>query len=343
MRVTVLGVNGMTGRAVAAEFAGAGWQVLGTGRDPARFPAELRASGVGFVRSDRNDPAELGTVLGRGADVVVDCLCYTADQAGQLLRCADDFDSAVVLSSKAVYRDDLGRHSNSVEPPRFDGPVTEQQPVLEPDYSGEYASRTGYGPNKVAAERTLLDSGRPISILRPSRIHSPGAARPREWYVLKRLLDGRTRIPLAHGGRTGNHPTASVNLARLARVCAEQPGQRILNAADPGQPDAREIVQAIAAACHRPVEVVGLAEQASAEFGWSPWASWPPYFLDTAAATALGYRPVGSYRQTVLPVVEELCGFSVDRQARLTADSDFPDRFDYAVDDAALETVQGVP
>jgi nucleoside-diphosphate-sugar epimerase len=336
MRVTVLGVNGMTGRAIAAEFAQAGWQVLGTGRAASRFPAQLRASGVSFVRSDRADPDELGAVLGRGADVVVDCLCYTAEQADQLLRYASDFSTAVVLSSKAVYRDDRGRHSNSPEPPRFDGPVTEQQPVLEPDYSGAYASRTGYGPNKVAAERTLLDSGRPISILRPSRIHGPGAARPREWYVLKRLLDGRTRIPLAHGGRTGNHPTASVNLARLAKICADQPGQRILNAADPGQPDAREIVLAIAEASGRAVQVVGLAEQAAAEFGWSPWASWPPYFLDTSAAAALGYQPVGSYRQTVRPVVEELCALSPERQAQLTADSDFPERFDYALDDAAL-------
>jgi nucleoside-diphosphate-sugar epimerase len=303
----------------------------------------LQASGVVFVRSDRNDPDQLAAVLGGGADVVVDCLCYTATQAGQLLRFADDFASAIVLSSKAIYCDDRGRHSNSAEPPRFDGPVTEQQSVLEPDYSGAYASRTGYGPNKVAAERTLLESGRPISILRPSRIHGPGAGRPREWYVLKRLLDGRIRIPLAHGGRTGNHPTASVNLARLARTCAEQPGQRILNAADPGQPDAAEIVQAIAAACHRPVEVVGLDEQANSDFGWSPWASWPPYFLDTSAATALGYQPAGSYRQTVLAVVEELCALSAEQQARLTADSDFPDRFDYALDDAALSSDQGWP
>src|SRR6185437_15002770 len=126
MRVTVLGVNGMTGRAIAAEFAQAGWQVLGTGRAASRFPAPLRASGVSFVRSDRADPDELGAVLGRGADVVVDCLCYTAEQADQLLRYASDFSTAVVLSSKAVYRDDRGRHSNSPEPPRFDGPVTEQ-------------------------------------------------------------------------------------------------------------------------------------------------------------------------------------------------------------------------
>ena len=146
-----------------------------------------------------------------------------------------------------------------------------------------------------------------------------------------------------HGGRTGNHPTASVNLARLARFRAEQPGQRVLKAADPGQPDAREIVQAIAEACHRPVEVIGLDERAAAEFGWSPWASWPPYFLDTTAATALGYQPVGSYRQTVSAVVEELCALSTDQQARLTVDSDFPDRFDYALDDAALGMVQGWP
>jgi nucleoside-diphosphate-sugar epimerase len=338
MRAIVLGVSGMTGRAIATEFAHAGWDVVGTGRDHSRFPQLLADRGVEFVRSDRHDPSDLKQVLARGADVVVDCLCYTAEHARHLLRCRGSFGSAVVLSSKAVYVDDQGRHSNSDDSPRFRAPVSEEQPVLAPDYSGTFESREGYGANKVAAEHTLLDSSEQVSILRPSRIHGSGEARSREWFVVKRLLDSRRQIPLAHGGQTGNHPTAAANLARLVRTCAERPGRRVLNAADPDAPTARAIVEAIAVSCGRPVEVVGLDDDAPWRFGWTPWASWPPFFLDTTAATALGYQPVGTYVDTVSAQVNELCSLSREQQMRWERDPYFNNRFDYHLDDAALKS-----
>ena len=65
-----------------------------------------------------------------------------------------------MISSKAVYVDAGGRHSNSDEPPRFDGPVPETQATLPPG-AGEYNTRDGYGANKVAAEQALLESGAP--------------------------------------------------------------------------------------------------------------------------------------------------------------------------------------
>lgn len=332
----VLGVNGLTGGAIAAEFAEATWDVVGTGRCEARFPTPLRDRGVSFVRSDRYDPVALGRALADGADVVVDCLCYTAEHARQLLHCSGSFGSAVMLSSKAVYVDSRGRHGNSDDPPDFASLVPETQPVMVPDYSGAFDSREGYGANKVAAELALLDSCERVSILRPSRIHGPGAARPRKWFVVKRILDGRTSIPLAHGGMTGNHPTAAVNLARLARVCAEHPGQRVLNAADPSTPTARDIVTAIATACGQPIEIVGLDHDAPSQFGWTPWASWPPVFLDTTASTALGYQPAGTYSDTVTAAVTELWSLPGERLERLARDSYFAGRFDYGLDDAAL-------
>jgi nucleoside-diphosphate-sugar epimerase len=73
--------------------------------------------------------------------------------------------------------------------------VPETQPVLEPDFSGAYQSPEGYGTNKVAAEIALRESGAPVSILRASRIHGIGGSPQREWFVVKRLLDGRHRIP----------------------------------------------------------------------------------------------------------------------------------------------------
>jgi len=336
MRAMVIGVSGLTGRAIADDLLAAGWEVTGTGRDPAHVPSSLLEAGLRFVRADRTNPDELAASLRGGADVVVDCVCYTADQARQLLKHRSAFGSAVVLSSKAVYVDDRGRHSNSHEPPRFPAPVREDQAVLPPDFSGDYRTREGYGANKVAAEQTLLDSGIAVSILRPSRIHGAGAARPREWFVLRRLLDGRRRLPLAHHGRTRNHPTAAVNLARLVLACAEHPGRRILNAADPGTPTAGEIVEAIARAAHLPVEVVGLADGAPDHLGWTPWATWPPYFLDMGAARQMGYRPRGSYAETVAESVRHLLGLDKCARTRLDDDEYFRDRFDYDVDDRAL-------
>jgi nucleoside-diphosphate-sugar epimerase len=336
VHVLILGVNGVTGLAIASELSSRGGEVVGTGRDVRRFPVRLRDQGVRFICSDRHDAAQLDRVLAAGADVVVDCLCYTAEHARQLLAHRGSFGSAVVLSSKAVYVDDHGRHANSDDSPRFDGPVPETQPVLAPDFSGAYQSREGYGTNKVAAEITLRESGAPVSILRASRVHGPSGSRPGEWFVVKRLLDGRHRIPVAHHGRTGNHPTAAVNLAKLVAACAQRPGARVLNAADPDLPIAADVVQAIAAACQRPVQVVGLNDAAPPELGWTPWATWPPFFLDTTASTQLGYRPAGTYSDTATAAVQELLELSYEQRTRLESDPYFDQRFDYAIDDAAL-------
>jgi hypothetical protein len=148
----------------------AGWRVTASGRAEVRFPPELRAAGVRFAQSDRYAAADPGELLRVGADVVVDCAGYTADHVRTLLPFRHGIGSLVFISSKAVYVDENGRHSNSDEPPQFAGPVTEEQATLEPA-DIDYRSAAGYGPNKVAAERLLLDSGMAVSVLRPSRIH----------------------------------------------------------------------------------------------------------------------------------------------------------------------------
>jgi nucleoside-diphosphate-sugar epimerase len=336
VRALVLGVNGVAGRAIASSLADAGWSVTGSGQEASRFPDDLRAAGVTFARSDRYESLELNQVIGTGADLIVDCLCYTAAHARQLLAYRADVGSVIMLSSRAVYVDDQGRHVNSAEPPRFSGPVSENNPVVAADESGNYNSADGYAANKVAAEQTLLESGWPASVLRLGLLHGIGGKAPREWFVVRRLLDGRRRIPLAHLGTTADHPAAADNLARLVLACAIRPATRVLNAADPDTPTAADVVTAIAAACGQSVEVAGLSPDADDDLGWSPWSSWPPFLLDTSAAEVLGYTPAGSYAETVHPTAQWL--FTIDRakRAQLDAASYLEGRFDYALDDAGL-------
>lgn len=96
-------------------------------------------------------------------------------------------------------------------------------------------------------ERRLFDHARrPVTVLRPGAIHGPHSVHPREWWFVKRMLDGRGAIPLAYRGESRFHTSAVVNLAALVRRALEVPGTRILNAADPATPTVAEIAATIA-------------------------------------------------------------------------------------------------
>ena len=243
-RAVIIGGTGAIGRAAARRLLATGWSVELTGRDPARMPRDIAAAGGRFIPADRQDAGRLRAAFGDGADLLVDCACFTAEDAAGLLPLARDTASTVLISSKAVYVDAAGRHSNSPVKPDFGGPVREDQPTVAPGY-GDYRSAEGYPAGKVAAEQVLLDSGVPVTVLRPSKIHGPGSRQPREWVFVKRVLDRRPVLFLAHRGAGVDHPTAAANIAALIDLAAARPGRRILNAADPDAPSALEISRII--------------------------------------------------------------------------------------------------
>lgn len=326
----ILGGTGLLGRATALRLATSGWDVSVTGRDPERMPVGLADAGVRHVRSDRRDAAALAETLAAGADLLVDALCFTADDARMLLPHLHGIGSTAMFSSKAVYVDADGRHINSDERPRFGGPVQEDTDTLAPAWDGHYQSREGYGRNKVAAERVLLESGHPVTVLRASKVHGVGAAFPREWHFVRRVLDGRGAVLLAHGGRGYDHPTAAVNAAALVETVAGHPGARILNTADPDVPTGRDIARIVAETLGHFWEEV-LVE--GDEQGWYPWDVVPGIELDLSAATALGHRSVGDYAETVRPAIEWAASFG--RTPPWATDVD-EGHFDYAGEDAFL-------
>ena len=255
--------------------------------------------------AERGEPAQLAAAFADGADLLVDCVCFTAEDAARVLPLAREADSTVMISSKAVYVDGDGNHSNSETKPHFVGPVRETQPTLAPG-SGDYMSREGYGANKVAAEQALLDSGCPVTVLRPSKIHGPGSRQPREWVFVKRVLDRRPAVFLAHRGAGVDHTTAAANIAALIEVAAESPGARVLNSADPDAPSALEIARTIAEQLGHSWKEVLLDDAPADGLGRTPWDAPHPIVLDTTAAAELGYVPAGDYAATVAEMVDWL-------------------------------------
>ncbi|MQA82181.1 MAG: NAD-dependent epimerase/dehydratase family protein [Streptosporangiales bacterium] len=341
MRAFVIGGSGLVGRAICRRLVSTGWEVDVVGRDAARLPADLAASGAEFVAADRDDATALAAAFGGGADLLVDCVCFTRAQAETLVPLARNATSTVMLSSKAVYVDAAGRHANSDNPPHYDGPIPETQPTQAPG-DMDFRSREGYGPNKVAAEQILLDSGLPVTVLRASKVHGEGARPPREWVFVKRVLDRRRSVLLAHRGRGVDHPSAAVNIATLVETVAHKGGRRILNCADPDAPNGADIARIIARHLAHEWEQVLLDDDADPSLGWHPWDSPSPVILDTSAATELGYRPVGDYQATVVDTIDWLTRTATMAPdgARLPAGlaDDFPDAFDYAHEDRSLRT-----
>ena len=335
-RALIVGGTGQIGRATARRLLSAGWRVDLTGRDPAHLPADIAASGGMFIRAERDDPAQLLAALGDGVDLLVDCICFTAADATGLLPLAHNAGSTVMISSKAVYVDSSGHHSNSETAPHFEGPILETQPTMAPG-GGDYNSPEGYGANKVAAEQVLLASGAPVTVLRPSKIHGEGATPPREWVFVKRVLDQRPAVFLAHRGAGVDHPTAAANIAALVEVVAAKPGRRVLNSADPDAPSALEISRTIARELHHVWDEVLIDDGADGSLGRHPWDAPHPIVLDMTAAAALGYSPVGDYATTVADEVAWLVSAARSGEDLPQLDEDyFGTLFDYAAEDRYL-------
>lgn len=174
------------------------------------MPPDVAAAGGRFVAADRAAPT-----VGAGADLLVDCLCFTAAQARSLLPLLGDVGSTEMISTKAVYVDGDGHHVNSAVAPAFDGPVRESQATVAPREDVEYRSAEGYGANKVAGARILNaadpDAPSALEISRTVTAHLD-----HEWREV--LLDGHAPDGL------GRHTWDRVPPIRLDTTAARELG-----------------------------------------------------------------------------------------------------------------------
>jgi nucleoside-diphosphate-sugar epimerase len=291
-RALVLGGTGAIGGATAERLARDGWSVDVTGRDPRLMPADLTDLGVRFHALDRADTRGIERLAGDGVDLLVDLVAFTAADVAALLPAMRASGSVVVASSRAVLVDAAGRHVNGDEPPRFPVPIPEENPTLPPAAPGtDPFTREGYAPSKVGVERAALDSGLPVTVIRPSKVHGRWARNARTRGIVERMLAGAETVELAERGASVDHLTAAANAAAVIARVADVPGARILHVADPDPLTAAEIVAVIADELGWSGRIVPL--EPGVEGGAHPWAAAHPIVLDTRASRALGYAPAG--------------------------------------------------
>ncbi|MBZ9795575.1 NAD-dependent epimerase/dehydratase family protein [Mesorhizobium sp. ES1-4] len=335
-KALVFGVTGQLGASVAERLLGAKWQVWGATRGNRIPPAHLLQRGLHVMKGTNDSFAGIIRSLRFPVDTAFVPTAYDELDARDLLSARERVGSLVVVSSSSVYADSEGRSLDEAGDtgfPVFDGPISEETRTVEP-------GQQTYSTRKVAMEHSLLASGFPITILRPCAIYGRLARHPREWWFVKRTLDGRHRIPVSFGAKSVFHTSSARGIAELAEICMSSPAQRILNVADATPLTVSEIASAIERAINLPINLIPFEGRPSGPsfVGSTPWSVERPYVLDTSRATDLGWYG-GEYANHVLDV----CRWLVDTARKgdwrhhFSAFTQYGyDSFDYKAEDAWL-------
>jgi nucleoside-diphosphate-sugar epimerase len=294
--------------------------------------------GGALVPLDRENSDLLSAAIHGGCDLLIDTIAFDAEHARQLLEVQNDVGQFAAISSASVYCDDEGRTLDEARQngfPELPDRMTEEQSTVEP-------GPQTYSTRKVSMERELLENATiPTTILRPCAIHGPYSTHPREWWFVKRILDGREFIPIAFGGRSIFQTSAASNIAALVSAIVGSQSHGVFNAADPRPPNVLDIGEAVLANCNSMASLLPVEDHTyPAVIGATPWSVPKPFTVSDAKGRAIGYRPVGNYSVTVTETCSWLIGQPPEGwKSCFTKLAMYPyDMFDYAAEDRWLES-----
>lgn len=201
MNILVIGGSGFLSSVVVAECQATGHAVTVFTRGQRPLP-----EGVSSILGDRKDSEGFARAFeGRPFDAVIDCICYTPDDARSALRAfAGRVGHYVMISTDFVYG------------PQRPLPITEETPTT---------AMSQYGRNKAACEAHFfaawVEEGFPATVLRPPHIMGAGgqlgsgSLQGRDPMLLDRL---KRRVPvvLLDGGTLLIQPVVHRDIARAA-------------------------------------------------------------------------------------------------------------------------------
>lgn len=323
--IAIIG-TGQIGYACAQAFGLNGWHVTILARNRPDWMIE----GVAHQPHDvKSDPAP-------SADVILDTIAFDAEDIARYDP--DKIGRLIVVSSASVYCDARGRTLDEAAQngfPEFDGSITEDQSTVAP-------GPATYSTRKVRMENAAHEVfGDRATILRPCAIHGPWSRHPREWWFVKRVLDGRTRFPLAFGGASQFQTTSTRTIGLAALATGEMGVGGTFNLADDDSPTVAKIGHAIAQALGKQADISAFDSSPKGTVGRTPWSIPHPIKVSGAlAAEVLGVHSL-PYSFAIDPAADWLRDHNPENW-RIT----FPqlaaypwDLFDYDAEDAYFRTL----
>jgi nucleoside-diphosphate-sugar epimerase len=219
-------------------------------------------------------------------------------------------------------------------PPGLPVPVAEDAPTIARAEDDEKGYRI------VRTEHAVFTHHPRAAHFRYPYVYGPHQLVPREWLVVRRILDGREHIVVADDGLTLHHHGYTENLAHALVLAIEQPeaaAGKIFNVGDEEVLSIRQVIDLIAGALGRPLEIVSMPFELALPARPLLAQPLPTHrVLDISRVrTELGYHDLMPARAAVAAtarwLVEHPCARDGQEELVLT------DPFDYAAEDRLVD------
>ena len=221
------------------------------------------------------------------------------------------------------------------EPAGLPVPVNEAAPTAQTPSEDEKGFRI------VRTEQSVFEHHPNAAHFRYPYVYGPFQLAPREWCVVRRVLDGRDHIVVADDGLTLHHHGYTENLAHALLLAIDQPDAaagEIFNCGDEEVLTIRQVIEIVCDALGHPIEIVSMPFELAIPA--RPMLTQPATthrVLDLSKLTSrLGYRDVVPARQAIRLTAHWLrdhpCAPGGTEEMVLT------DPFDYSAEDALIQS-----
>jgi nucleoside-diphosphate-sugar epimerase len=327
-RILVIGGTGPTGIPLVAELVERGHAVAILHRGT-HERAETPAS-VEHVHADPFDDDSLrGALTGRTFDAAF--VMY-----GRLRRIAPALQGKVgqfvSVGGVPAYRGFMNPWLH--EPAGLPVPIAEDAPVVQEPADDEKGFRI------ARTEEVVFEHHPEAAHFRYPYVYGPYQLMPREWLVVRRVLDGRRRIVVADDGLTLHHHGYTENLAHALVLALDHPeaaAGKVFNAADDEVLSVRQVVEIIAAALGHELELVSMPYDLAVPARPLLAQPLPTHrVLDlTRLRTDLGYRDRVPAREALVTTARWLAANPPAPGG--PEESALTDPFDYAAEDRLVD------
>jgi len=249
MKALVIGGTGPTGPSVVRGLRERGFEttILHSGaHEPAELPDDIE-----HLHTDAYDPEKVRSALeGRSFDVAL--VTY-----GRLRR------NAEILKGRVGQFISIGGfpgYRGYMNAPLFD-PAGMPLPTREDGPKVTDPSEDEKGYRVARTEEFVFEAQPDATHLRYPWVYGPRQPAPREWSIVRRILDGRRRIILPDGGLSLSHFGYVENLAHAVLLAVDQPEKargQVYNCGDQQVLSLRQVVETIAASMAHELEIVSM-------------------------------------------------------------------------------------
>jgi nucleoside-diphosphate-sugar epimerase len=328
MKALVIGGGGPTGPHIVRGLRDRGFSVTTLSRGAHPYD---HGAGVEMLVGDPHFEEPLSAALvGRNFDATIATYGRLSVVAKVL---AGRTGRLIAAGGFAAYR---GWHSPAANfPAGLPLPTTERATLVTDPIENRFAAKI------AAAEATLFTHHPSATVFRYPYVYGPRQVSPKEWSIVRRVLDGRRTMLLVSGGRaliTHGYSEHIAHTLLLALDNEKVAAGKAYNCGDDQQFDQRQIVEIAARALGVELDIVSLPDTAAGR-ALATLKTTDHKLMDTSAIRVeLGYRDLVPPADALLQTIRYYADHPLERGGSI--ELSMMDQFDYAAEDRAISAAR---